>query len=92
MNGWLILKGIQHIACKMAESWEYVNLENKMKLEQKEQEVLALRVNVLEEHYKGMLKSRQVVHDMKNHLLALKRYEEEKNWEGIHEYLEKFTG
>ena len=91
LNTWLVVKGVQYFACRMTESLEYMNLSSQKKLEQKEQEVLELKVNVLEERFKGMLKSRQVVHDMKNHLLALRRYEQERDWDGIHEYLEKLS-
>lgn len=38
-----------------------------------------------------MLKSRKVVHDMKNHILALKKYDQEQNWSGLHEYLNELS-
>ena len=38
-----------------------------------------------------MLKSRKVVHDMKNHLLALKKYDQERDWEGLHQYLNELS-
>ena len=57
LNTWLAVKGVQYFACRMTESLEYMNLSSQKKLEQKEQEVLELKVNVLEERFKGMLKS-----------------------------------
>ena len=46
---------------------------------------------ILEERYQEMLKSRKVVHDMKNHILALKNYDQEQNWPGLHEYLNELS-
>ena len=45
----------------------------------------------MEERYQEMLKSRKVVHDMKNHILALKNYDQEQNWPGLHEYLNELS-
>ena len=44
-----------------------------------------------EEQYREMLKSRKVVHDMKNHLLALKKYDQERDREGLHKYLNELS-
>ena len=41
--------------------------------------------------YKEMLKSRKVVHDMKNHLLALKKYSREQDWIGLNDYLNELS-
>ena len=38
-----------------------------------------------------MLKSRKIVHDMKNHLLALKKYTQEQDWKGLEEYLNELS-
>ena len=38
-----------------------------------------------------MLKSRKVVHDMKNHLLALKKYSQEQDWIGLNDYLNELS-
>ena len=48
-------------------------------------------MKALEEKYQEMLKSRKVVHDMKNHLLALKKYDQERDWEGLHQYLNELS-
>lgn len=52
-----------------------------------EKETLQMKEELLEERYKEMLKSRQMVHDLKNHLLALKKYEETEQWEELRAYL-----
>ena len=51
----------------------------------------AARLNIFKEKYQEMLKSRKVVHDMKNHLLALKKYDQERDWEGLHQYLNELS-
>lgn len=55
----------------------------------REKESLLLRDQMLEKQYAEMVKSRQMVHDMKNHLIALKQYEAEKQWDKLHDYLEE---
>lgn len=54
-----------------------------------EKETLQMKEELLEERYKEMLKSRQMVHDLKNHLLALKKYEENGQWEELRVYLQE---
>ncbi len=54
-----------------------------------ENEAILLREKLLEERYVEMVKSRKIVHDMKNHLLLLKQYEKEQRWEELHDYLEE---
>ena len=54
-----------------------------------EKEALQMKEELLEERYKEMLKSRQMVHDLKNHLLALKKYEENGQWEELRVYLQE---
>lgn len=60
-------------------------------LEEQEKHALQTKVKILEERYQEMLKSRKVVHDMKNHILALKNYDQEQNWPGLHEYLNELS-
>ena len=40
-----------------------------------ENKALFLKEQILEERYMGMLKSRQEMHDMRNHLLLIQKYE-----------------
>lgn len=63
--------------------YQYMKEENK---------ALFLREQLLEERYVGMLKSRQEIHDMKNHLLLIQKYEKEQRWEELHAYLEEISG
>lgn len=56
-----------------------------------EKEGLLLREQLLEERYMEMLKSRKLLHDMKNHLLLLRKYEEGKQWEELHSYLKEIS-
>lgn len=56
-----------------------------------EKEALLLREQLFEERYIEMLKSRQTIHDMKNHLLLLRKYEEEQRWEELHAYLQEIS-
>ena len=53
--------------------------------------LLQMKINSLEAQYKEMLKSRKVVHDMKNHLLALKKYSQEQDWIGLNDYLNELS-
>ena len=50
-----------------------------------------MKVKAMEEQYMEMLKSRKIVHDMKNHLLALKKYTQEQDWKGLEEYLNELS-
>lgn len=63
--------------------YQYMKEENK---------ALFLREQLLEERYVGMLKSRQEIHDMKNHLLLIQKYEKEQRWEELHAYREEISG
>lgn len=87
----LIIEGLWIFMGKWTELWDSQETEHKMQIRKKEQEVLDLKVEILEARYQGMLKSRKVVHDMKNHLLALKKYDQERDWEGLHEYLDELS-
>ena len=53
--------------------------------------MLQMKVKAMEEQYMEMLKSRKIVHDMKNHLLALKKYTQEQDWKGLEEYLNELS-
>ena len=53
--------------------------------------MLQMKVKAMEEQYREMLKSRKIVHDMKNHLLALKKYTQEQDWKGLEEYLNELS-
>lgn len=63
----------------------------KYQLMKQEKATLVLRDRLLEERYAEMLKSRQLIHDMKNHLLALQTMEKERRWEELHDYLEEIS-
>lgn len=63
--------------------YQYMKEENK---------ALFLKEQILEERYMGMLKSRQEMHDMRNHLLLIQKYEKEQRWEELHAYLEDISG
>ncbi len=52
-----------------------------------EKNAILLRAQLLEERYIEMMKTRQVLHDMRNHLLLLQKYEKEQQWEKLHKYL-----
>lgn len=45
----------------------------------------------MEERYAEMLKSRQMIHDMKNHLLVLRNMERANQWDKLHDYLEEIS-
>lgn len=70
-----------------AAAWDTETAKHKTELKEREKKALQTKVQILEERYQEMLKSRKVVHDMKNHILALKNYDQEQNWSGLHEYL-----
>lgn len=74
-----------------AGAWDAETSKYKVELEERDQELLQVKVKALEEKYQEMLKSRKVVHDMKNHLLALKKYDQERDWEGLHQYLNELS-
>ena len=52
-----------------------------------EKNAILLRAQLLEERYIEMMKTRQVLHDMRNHLLLLQKNEKEQQWEKLHKYL-----
>ena len=60
-------------------------------LEEQDKKMLQMKVKAMEEQYREMLKSRKIVHDMKNHLLALKKYTQEQDWKGLEEYLNELS-
>lgn len=57
-----------------------------------EKEALILREQLLEKRYMDMLENRREIHDMKNHLLLIQKYEKERRWKELHEYLEEIGG
>ncbi|UTB46572.1 GHKL domain-containing protein [Dorea longicatena] len=75
----------------MLDTWEAEHQILISQLEEQEKHALQTKVKILEERYQEMLKSRKVVHDMKNHILALKNYDQEQNWPGLHEYLNELS-
>lgn len=50
-----------------------------------EKDAILLKEQLLEERYIEVMKTRQVIHDMRNHFLLLKKYEEEQQWEKLHQ-------
>ena len=56
---------------------------------EKEAEWLLIRNQVMEANFREMMQSRQVVHDMKNHVLLMQKYEEEGRREELHQYLQE---
>lgn len=64
----------------------------KYQILKKEKEVLIVRENMMSEKYHEMLKAYQVVHDMKNHFIILQRYEREREWGKLSEYIEEISG
>lgn len=63
----------------------------KYQLVKKEKATLILKDQLLEERYTEMLKSRQIMHDMKNHLLVLRTMEKANQWDELHDYLEEIS-
>lgn len=53
-----------------------------------EKDAILLREQLLEERYIEVMKTRQVIHDMRNHFLLLQKYEKEQQWGKLHKYLE----
>ena len=74
-----------------AAAWDTETAKHKTELKERDEQLLQVKVEALEEKYQEMLKSRKVVHDMKNHLLALKKYDQERDWEGLHQYLNELS-
>ena len=65
-----------------AAAWDTETAKHKTELKERDEQLLQVKVKALEEKYQEMLKSRKVVHDMKNHLLALKKYDALSVWSG----------
>lgn len=67
----------------------------KNKIVKQENEYLILRDHMNEKMYLEMKqfneKSRELSHDMKKYLLVLSKYEKERNWEMLREYLSELT-
>ena len=63
----------------------------KYQVVKQEKTTLILRDQLLEERYAEMLKSRQMIHDMKNHLLVLRNMERANQWDKLHDYLEEIS-
>lgn len=53
-----------------------------------EKDAIFLREQLLEERYIEIMRTHQVIHDMRNHFLLLQKYEKEQQWEQLHQYLE----
>lgn len=54
-----------------------------------ETKLLLMQEQMMKEKFQEMMKSRQAVHDMKNHVLLLQKLEKEKKWEELHDYLQQ---
>lgn len=87
----LVFIGLWILIDAMLDTWEAEHQILISQLEEQEKHALQTKVKILEERYQEMLKSRKVVHDMKNHILALKNYDQEQNWSGLHEYLNELS-
>ena len=74
-----------------AAAWDTETAKHKTELKERDEQLLQVKVKALEEKYQEMLKSRKIVHDMKNHLLALKKYTQEHDWKGLEEYLNELS-
>lgn len=65
----------------------------KNKALEKEREMLTMRDAMITQRYEEleevMEKNRQLSHDLKHHMLALKNFEREGDYEGIHHYIEE---
>ena len=54
-----------------------------------ETKLLLVQEQMMKEKFQEMMKSRQAVHDMKNHVLLLQKLEREKKWGELHDYLQQ---
>lgn len=54
-----------------------------------ETKLLLMQEQLMREKFQEMMKSRQAVHDMKNHVLLLQKLEKEKKWGELHDYLQQ---
>lgn len=64
----------------------------KYEMLKEEKEALSMHDSVIEEKYREMLKNQQLVHDMKNHFLAMEKYVKEENWRKLGEYIKSIGG
>lgn len=68
----------------------------KYKLIEKENEFLISREEIERKKYKEqemmIEKNKELIHDVKNHFLLIKKYEEEKEYEKLHNYIEDIIG
>jgi hypothetical protein len=91
MITFLVLIVVWILLDMQADIWDDETAKHKAELEECDKKLLQLKINSLEAQYKEMLKSRKVVHDMKNHLLALKKYSQEQDWIGLNDYLNELS-
>ena len=54
----------------------------------REIEFLKLQEQMLRNRCREMQKTRQIAHDMRNHVMTLKKYDNERNGEQLHEYIQ----
>lgn len=54
----------------------------------REVEFLKLQEQMLRNRCREMQKTRQIAHDMRNHVMTLKKYDNERNGEQLHEYIQ----
>lgn len=64
----------------------------KYQMLKKEKEILIIRESIVTEKYHEMLKTHQLVHDMKNHFIILEKYEKAREWEKLSKYIEEISG
>ena len=84
----LVLVGVWIILDALLDTWESEHAMLLTELEEQEKKALQTKVQILEERYLEMLKSRKVVHDMKNHILALQVLVQKKEVEEADNYLD----
>lgn len=62
---------------------------------QKEHGLLKVKDEMMSQHYQellqGMEKNRHLIHDIKHHILILQQYEQDREYEKLHDYLEKMN-
>lgn len=73
----------------------FVSLLLKSLILQKENQILATKDELLSQKYQGIMcsveKNKQIVHDMKHHLMVLSEYERTGEYEKLHVYLENLS-
>lgn len=57
-------------------------------IKRRETDLLRLHSQMLEERCREMQNTRQIAHDMKNHIVVLKKFDEEGRGEELHKYIE----